>query len=196
MESIYTPIIQVYDEQNTYKKLLQRYEAALEAKDINLIKEKKEDAYWKMVVYPLGDFLEGTSARPIFLGNQRVADMINHIILNQPDKDWSGTFKIGGDEFVKIVWKAAENKLYSYIYSFDVNNLGRTNVQWGVRVGDMLLDTMVWLFDELENPDIRARTYQFSLRIIKLCRALGQDKVGGVLFNQLLRSGTSIGANV
>ena len=50
--------------------------------------------------------------------------------------------------------------------------------------------------DEFENPDIRARTYQFSLRIIKLCRALGNDNVGRVLFNQLLRSGTSIGANV
>jgi four helix bundle protein len=50
--------------------------------------------------------------------------------------------------------------------------------------------------DEFENPDIRARMYQFSLRIIKLCRALGNDNVGRVLFNQLLRSGTSIGANV
>ncbi|MCP4649099.1 MAG: hypothetical protein GY853_03305 [PVC group bacterium] len=154
LESIYTPIKQVYDDANTYKKLMQRYEAALETKDINLIKEVKKNAFWKMVVYPLGDFLDGIAARPIFSGNQRVADMINHIVLNQPDRNWSGTFKIGGDEFVKIVWEAGEDRLYSYIYSFDVNNLGRTNIQWGVRVGDMLLDTMVWLFDELENPDM------------------------------------------
>ena len=50
--------------------------------------------------------------------------------------------------------------------------------------------------NELEKLDIRVRTYQFSLRIINLCRALSKDNVGRVLFNQLLRSGTSIGANV
>jgi four helix bundle protein len=45
--------------------------------------------------------------------------------------------------------------------------------------------------------DIEERTYQFALRIIRLCLAL--DKSPGVkrtLSNQLLRSGTSVGANV
>ena len=45
-------------------------------------------------------------------------------------------------------------------------------------------------------PDIDRRTYDFSLRIVNLCRALEKDRVSQVLMRQVLRSGTSIGANV
>ena len=52
-----------------------------------------------------------------------------------------------------------------------------------------------------ENPDpkrdIEGRSYQFALRIVRLCRKL--DDTPGVrrtLGNQLIRSGTSVGANV
>lgn len=45
-------------------------------------------------------------------------------------------------------------------------------------------------------PDIQQRTYDFALRVLKLCRTLQDDRIGGVLLNQLLRSGTAIGANV
>lgn len=44
---------------------------------------------------------------------------------------------------------------------------------------------------------IKDRTFQFAVRIVKLCQHL--EKSGGIartLSNQLLRSGTSIGANV
>jgi four helix bundle protein len=41
------------------------------------------------------------------------------------------------------------------------------------------------------------RTFEFAVRIVKLCRFLDeQPGVGRTLSNQLLRSGTSIGANV
>ena len=45
--------------------------------------------------------------------------------------------------------------------------------------------------------DIRERTFDLSVRLVKLCRYL-EDKpgVGRTLSWQLLRSGTSIGANV
>ncbi len=43
---------------------------------------------------------------------------------------------------------------------------------------------------------IDERTYKFALRIIKLVNALPQSKVGDILGRQVLRSGTSIGANV
>lgn len=49
----------------------------------------------------------------------------------------------------------------------------------------------------LRKSDIPDRTFQFALRIVKLCKTL--DATPGVprtLSNQLLRSGTSIGANV
>ena len=43
---------------------------------------------------------------------------------------------------------------------------------------------------------IDERTYKFALRVIKMVNALPQNKVGDVLGRQVLRSGTSIGANV
>ena len=46
-----------------------------------------------------------------------------------------------------------------------------------------------------ERQDIAERTVAYSLRIIKLYRALEKDSVGRILGKQLLRSGTSIGAN-
>ena len=42
---------------------------------------------------------------------------------------------------------------------------------------------------------IRVKSFKFALRIVKLARQL-QDKREFVISNQLLRSGTSIGANV
>ena len=47
-----------------------------------------------------------------------------------------------------------------------------------------------------KGQDICDRTRAFALRIIRLYRALGRDDVGRILGRQLLRSGTSIGANV
>ncbi len=46
--------------------------------------------------------------------------------------------------------------------------------------------------------NITERTFDFSLRIIKLCRVLNKKYVmeNNILAKQLLRSGTSIGANV
>jgi four helix bundle protein len=48
-----------------------------------------------------------------------------------------------------------------------------------------------------ENQKIQQRTLNFAVRIVKLCRFLHeQGGVGKVLSNQLIRSGTSIGANI
>ncbi len=44
--------------------------------------------------------------------------------------------------------------------------------------------------------DIKERTYAFGLEIVRLSRRLPDDRTGRVLGNQLLKSGTSIGANV
>lgn len=47
------------------------------------------------------------------------------------------------------------------------------------------------------NFDIRKRTFDFAVSIIKLCRYLEKGKiVGKVLIQQLIRAGTSIGANL
>jgi four helix bundle protein len=43
---------------------------------------------------------------------------------------------------------------------------------------------------------IEDRTYKFALRIVRLARALPKDYAGRAMGRQVLRSGTSIGANV
>jgi len=48
----------------------------------------------------------------------------------------------------------------------------------------------------MEKVDITERCVEYSLRIIKLYRELEKDSVGRIIGKQLLRSGTSIGANV
>ena len=52
--------------------------------------------------------------------------------------------------------------------------------------------------DELKArvPDILERTIAYSVRVIKLYRELEKDSAGRILGRQLLRSGTSIGANI
>ena len=45
-------------------------------------------------------------------------------------------------------------------------------------------------------PDeLKHRTRQFALRVMKLVAALPDDKVGRAIGSQLIRSGTSVGAN-
>lgn len=47
-----------------------------------------------------------------------------------------------------------------------------------------------------KNMKIKERTYQFALEIIKLTRKMPKDTTGFVLGNQLMKSGSSVGANV
>ena len=47
-----------------------------------------------------------------------------------------------------------------------------------------------------ERNEVVERSYSFAVRVVRLARAVADDRVGRVLFNQLLRAGTSIGANV
>jgi four helix bundle protein len=43
---------------------------------------------------------------------------------------------------------------------------------------------------------IQVKSYAFALRVVKLCRWLVSEKKERILSRQLLRSGTSIGANI
>lgn len=47
-----------------------------------------------------------------------------------------------------------------------------------------------------EQPLILERTIAYSIRLVRLYRKLESDSVGRIVGNQLLRAGTSIGANV
>jgi len=50
--------------------------------------------------------------------------------------------------------------------------------------------------EEVKRKDILDRTYQFSLRIVKLVKTLPKETAGFVLGRQLIASGTSIAANL
>lgn len=47
----------------------------------------------------------------------------------------------------------------------------------------------------MSQKDLKERTKEFALRIIKLIKALPNDVSGKTIANQLIRSGTSVGAN-
>jgi four helix bundle protein len=49
---------------------------------------------------------------------------------------------------------------------------------------------------KFHEKDISERTFSFGLRIIKLVLSLPRNSVGNALGNQIIRSGTSIGANI
>lgn len=47
----------------------------------------------------------------------------------------------------------------------------------------------------MDKEELKARTKQFGLRVMKLVGALPENSVGRAIGNQLVRSGTSVGAN-
>jgi four helix bundle protein len=47
----------------------------------------------------------------------------------------------------------------------------------------------------MDKETLKLRTKTFGLRVMKLVRAMPKDLVGKALANQLIRSGTSVGAN-
>ena len=47
----------------------------------------------------------------------------------------------------------------------------------------------------MSNENLKRRTKQFALRVIKLVESLPSDQTSRILGRQLLRSGTSVGAN-
>ena len=44
--------------------------------------------------------------------------------------------------------------------------------------------------------DINQRTFKFAIRVIMLCKALPSDETNKILTNQVIRSATSVGANL
>ena len=47
----------------------------------------------------------------------------------------------------------------------------------------------------MDKNELKNRFKQFALRIIRLCQSLPKDKTADVIRGQLLRAGTSVGAN-
>ena len=47
----------------------------------------------------------------------------------------------------------------------------------------------------MDESELKKRTKQFALRVMKLVGALPENSIGRAIGNQLIRSGTSVGAN-
>jgi four helix bundle protein len=47
----------------------------------------------------------------------------------------------------------------------------------------------------MDSQDLRKRTKQFAVRVVRLSASLPANRVGDVLGRQILKSGTSVGAN-
>jgi len=60
------------------------------------------------------------------------------------------------------------------------------NAEWGMGHGEET---------RMRNQELSNRTKQFALRVMRLFSALPHSDLGRVLGKQLLRSGTSVGAN-
>ncbi len=43
--------------------------------------------------------------------------------------------------------------------------------------------------------DLKERTFRFGLRVIRLCESMPESRTGRAIANQLIRCGTSVGAN-
>jgi CRP-like cAMP-binding protein len=155
LESMYAPISRVYDQETTDVKLLAAYQQALEQKDAKAIAQAKLTIYRKITVYNLDNDLASRAEGNIYTGNDNFKIMINYLILKRPKQNWSGTFRIGGDEIGKLVWDA--KNAYLSIYRFDINNLGKTNFQWGMRVGDKLIDEILRLVNQIDQDNMYMR---------------------------------------
>src|SRR6266403_4309820 len=58
------------------------------------------------------------------------------------------------------------------------------NVEWRVQNASLM-----------NNQDLQIRTKQFALQVIQFCERLPTDETSRILRRQLLRAGTSVGAN-
>jgi four helix bundle protein len=47
----------------------------------------------------------------------------------------------------------------------------------------------------MQKEDLKNRTKEFAIRVIKLVNALHKNSIGRTIGNQLLRAGTSVGSN-
>ena len=78
------------------------------------------------------------------------------------------------------------------------------NEEWGILMTNdqwwMIKFWRVWFFSpdliEVKENVVRQKSYDFALRIVEAYKTLAKDRKEFVLSKQMLRSGTSIGANI
>lgn len=59
-----------------------------------------------------------------------------------------------------------------------------------------LMSTDEGIINKEKPRDIRERTFEFAVRVLKMTKYLSRDSANNALINQIVRSATSIGANM
>jgi len=91
------------------------------------------------------------------------------------------------------VFKTVSGCARAYLGGFD-SHTPPPFFDWGLGIADLTcdLDSRRWYMNQAE---LKNRTKQLALRVIRLVESLPRTSTCKVIGNQLLRSGTSVGAN-
>lgn len=129
------PLSEVYTWYNSIDVLSGNYLSSIEKQSGYEVLSELKDRILETVLLYKSRFL---TDEYIYQGSDNFRRVINYIVNQQPDHDISRTFRLGGDEYGKIVWNSQTKNLR--IYRLDGNNVGATNLQWGKEIGDKLID--------------------------------------------------------
>ena len=141
------PIAPRYHSYTSIERLVQNYRDAVNnGADANTLREMNDRILETMLRY---DSPNMTGDVVIYEGNEHFKRIINYILRENPSTDIDRTFRVGGDEYSKVVWNAATQQLS--IYRFDGNNVGATNFEWGMRIGDKLIDESLRIISDTKD---------------------------------------------
>ncbi|MDX9703776.1 MAG: hypothetical protein RBU23_12150 [Candidatus Auribacterota bacterium] len=130
------PIAPTYQHYTSIESLSDRLLLAIENRsDEGIISELKDRIVETVLQYKSPNL---SQSEFINEGNENFKRIINFCISSTPDYDISLTFRLGGDEYGKLVWDPVSKVLH--IYRFDGNNVGATTFEWGIDIGDKLID--------------------------------------------------------
>ena len=155
-ESNYGHIGERYDPEDTYAVLAQNYREAIAGGNREAIQKAHNALMRKRTLYIPSKKIAEQTEGVIFSGEIAFKDIISLIIRTRPKKNWSGTFRTGGDEFGKLIWDAEHGTLQ--ICEFDANNLGVINRTWGAKVGSWVIYHSLRIIEE--NKDLRFFTQE------------------------------------
>ena len=151
------PIAPTYEHHLSLNVMLDEYLKAIEkGYSIGQVNELRNRLLDSMLRYQSPNI----TTEEIYEGNEHFKRVINFLVKTQPQDNVDLTFRVGGDEYSKVVWNAQTKEVT--IYRFDGNNVGATNFEWGMSIGDKLIDESLRIISETENiADLQNNVSQF-----------------------------------
>lgn len=138
------PIAPTYQDYTSLESLSDSYLEAIEKQMTEDVLGEFKDRIVETVLRYKSPNLRGEEF--IYEGNENFKRIINFCISHSPDYDIDLTFRLGGDEYGKLVWDPASRILH--IYRLDGNNVGATTFEWGIDIGDKLIDESLRIIAE------------------------------------------------